>query len=712
MSESTDNSILVVDDDQRFRQIISAPLLAHGYNVVEARTGQEATALMSKVKIGLAIVDYRLPEADGISWISETRERGSQIPIVFISRNVCDAKTFNRLRNILKVSLVLQKPIVPELILEQLEGVLPNRSESSLSKDDQTQINESIKVDNTLSQEDDSGEKGISYFAGERSKETAIQEKVQEALNKAKQAYSKELPNDWNNLAELVGELRENDNDGSRQAIIQAAHKLAGTAGSLGFSEVGLAAKGIEDLIESWGLNNERASDHILIELERLLAQGKLAIDCQDVKTQATQYQRPGGKILLFGNADTVDKNIALYCQEVHSDLIIENNFENALQQAKSLPLDSVIVDLTSDDYLNSLQFCRQLGEIEINSGVPLACIVSEERPIDKAKLLYLGCPQTLHTPVDKIELHRLIAKLLHQRQAAKRRALVIDDDYILCEFFATILAEEGILVETVNDPLQAISMAETFKPDLVILDVMMPGISGYDICRLIKSKHKWSHLPVLYLTSKNTPEGRAMAFKAGGDDFLSKPVTTEELTARTKLHLDKVMLKRQSIEHDALTGCLQRKIFFNRLHELLKDSRSQINNVSISLIEIDLFDELISQHGLLTSEEILVSLGKLIQMRFPREALRARWGEKGFALSFWHDNKDDAEQAINMLAQEFADLNFHNQSGEDFHISITTGIVNFPDEAKNIESILGLANERLTISKKEKFRLLGSHIN
>ncbi|HMY55998.1 MAG TPA: response regulator, partial [Candidatus Obscuribacter sp.] len=121
----TPYSILVVDDDPAFRALVSAILKTRGYRVKEAGSADEAAAMFSDRETKLAIVDYRMPGKDGVAWIQKLRDAGKAIPVVFVSGNWCDQKTFTWLRNILQVSLIVKKPIVPAVFLEQVESLLP-----------------------------------------------------------------------------------------------------------------------------------------------------------------------------------------------------------------------------------------------------------------------------------------------------------------------------------------------------------------------------------------------------------------------------------------------------------------------------------------------------------------------------------------------------------------------------------------------------------
>ena len=118
-------SVLVLDDDAHFRVLLSSLIKTTGVNVYEARNARDADQILFEQRPSLAIVDYRLPGMDGMEWITKIRGEGNNIPLVFLTGTWCDAKTFNRLRSLLRVSLILQKPIVPDLFLEQVEFLLP-----------------------------------------------------------------------------------------------------------------------------------------------------------------------------------------------------------------------------------------------------------------------------------------------------------------------------------------------------------------------------------------------------------------------------------------------------------------------------------------------------------------------------------------------------------------------------------------------------------
>jgi class 3 adenylate cyclase len=138
-------------------------------------------------------------------------------------------------------------------------------------------------------------------------------------------------------------------------------------------------------------------------------------------------------------------------------------------------------------------------------------------------------------------------------------RVLVVDDDPDMAAFFARMLAREGMAVDTVFDGNAALAAIGAAAPDLVLLDVMLPGTSGFEICERLKSDPATALVPVVLVTALEDHDSRVRGIQAGADDFLSKPVRREELLARVKT-LRRLHETRRELEARRLAAEVQRK--------------------------------------------------------------------------------------------------------------------------------------------------------
>ena len=129
----------------------------------------------------------------------------------------------------------------------------------------------------------------------------------------------------------------------------------------------------------------------------------------------------------------------------------------------------------------------------------------------------------------------------------SKTKLLIVEDEPTLLETLKYNLVRQGYEVFTASDGAMALPKARSEKPDLVILDVMLPGLDGFEICRILRQEMS---LPIIMLTAKDEEVDKIVGLEVGADDYLTKPFSMRELQARVKAHLRRVRLLREEIEN------------------------------------------------------------------------------------------------------------------------------------------------------------------
>jgi DNA-binding response OmpR family regulator len=128
---------------------------------------------------------------------------------------------------------------------------------------------------------------------------------------------------------------------------------------------------------------------------------------------------------------------------------------------------------------------------------------------------------------------------------------LIVEDEATLLETLTYNLEREGYGVTSVSDGLSAIEVARKNRPDLIILDVMLPGLDGFDVTRVLRQE---MNIPILMLTARDDEIDRVLGLELGADDYLTKPFSMRELKARIKAHLRRVRLIREESQNSAKT--------------------------------------------------------------------------------------------------------------------------------------------------------------
>ena len=152
---------------------------------------------------------------------------------------------------------------------------------------------------------------------------------------------------------------------------------------------------------------------------------------------------------------------------------------------------------------------------------------------------------------------------------------LVIDDEIDNFDVIDTLLCQENYQLHYASGGQEALDLLSTFKPDVILLDVMMPNMSGLEFCRLLKQDSHWRNLPIIMVTSLNSKQDLARCLDAGADDFIAKPVNSSELRARLKSML---RIKQQ---YDSLQALLQLREDMVKM--IIHDLRNPLSSVILA---------------------------------------------------------------------------------------------------------------------------------
>ena len=114
-------------------------------------------------------------------------------------------------------------------------------------------------------------------------------------------------------------------------------------------------------------------------------------------------------------------------------------------------------------------------------------------------------------------------------------KILIVDDDITVTELMKALVKMDGHEPTTVNDSLQAVEVAKSVHPDLITLDLMMPGLTGFEVCKLLSDDPDFSNTPIVIVSAKDDPESKQKAMEAGARDYITKPFNVDEFIATIK---------------------------------------------------------------------------------------------------------------------------------------------------------------------------------
>jgi DNA-binding response OmpR family regulator len=151
---------------------------------------------------------------------------------------------------------------------------------------------------------------------------------------------------------------------------------------------------------------------------------------------------------------------------------------------------------------------------------------------------------------------------------------IIVDDNTENLKVLGNVLKENGYKIAVAKSGADALILLENIKPSLILLDVMMPEMDGYMVCKQLKKNENWSEIPVIFLTARTETEDIVKGFEAGGVDYISKPFNITELLARVKTHKDlfdsKEIIKRQTEQLKIYSNFLETRVSTQK-HDIQK---------------------------------------------------------------------------------------------------------------------------------------------
>ncbi|MEG3985847.1 response regulator [Microcoleus sp. S28C3] len=399
-------------------------------------------------------------------------------------------------------------------------------------------------------------------------RETAETAKSQETLSAESSGSSQESNNDDRRLKvqNVVAQMRENLKanfiekvaifdraiaqlkngtlEGELRQEAQAqAHKLIGSLGTLGLTNGSEVARKIEHLFKAENILQPETAQQIEGFLDKL----KQIFDRPspepegDLVPAVSQKRR-----MLIVDDDTFgSEQLKIVASAFGFQMEVANSPQAARSAISQQPPDAVLLDLTfSRTEENGLSFLAELRSEK--PEIPVIVFSEHNQLSDRIEVARLGASGFLHKSIPPADILKAVAQVLDQTGPAEAKVMVVDDDVHLLAALQVILQPWGFQVTTLDDPEKFWEVLETTCPDLLILDVEMPGYSGIELCLAVRNDLRWSRLPVLFLTAHSESETVRQMFVAGADDYVNKPIVKPELIARLLNRLERTQLRHR----------------------------------------------------------------------------------------------------------------------------------------------------------------------
>ena len=396
---------------------------------------------------------------------------------------------------------------------------------------------------------------------------TAETAKSQETLSAESSGKRRELSNDERRLkvlsvvAEIRGKLRANFiekvvifdraiaqlktgnlDDELRREAQDESHKLVGSLGTLGLPKGSQVARNIEHLFKAENV----LKPGIVQQIEEFLDLLKQIFDRPlEPESELVSPVRQKRRMLIVDDDSLQSDRLKTAASGSGFEIEVAKSPQAARIAISQQPPDAILLDLTfSRIQENGLALLAEL--LREKPEIPVMVFSSHNQLSDRIEVARLGASGFLHKSIPPADILKAVGQILDQTGAAEAKVMVVDDDVHLLAALKVILQPWGLQVTTLDEPEKFWEVLETTCPDLLILDVEMPGYSGIELCLAVRNDLRWSKLPVLFLTAHSESEIVRQMFVAGADDYVNKPIVEPELIARILNRLERTQLRHQ----------------------------------------------------------------------------------------------------------------------------------------------------------------------
>jgi DNA-binding response OmpR family regulator len=179
-------------------------------------------------------------------------------------------------------------------------------------------------------------------------------------------------------------------------------------------------------------------------------------------------------------------------------------------------------------------------------------------------------------------------------------KVLIIEDELTLANNLADKLRDEGFTAITAPDGEEGLEKVRTERPDLIILDIMLPGLDGLSLCRIVRRDSVTSHIPIIMLTARGTEVDKIVGLESGADDYVVKPVALGEFLARVRAVMRRVpgrpIMQDELVSNDLQVSLTGRRVYKNE------------EEIKLSNKEFDLLVELMRNRGVVLSRDLILT--------------------------------------------------------------------------------------------------------
>ena len=489
-------------------------------------------------------------------------------------------------------------------------------------------------------------------------------------------------------------------------------HKLAGSGGTFGLMQLSQQARTLEQRVSAW---LKQAS----IELDQSSRQ-QLAVDIADLQASLSASEPATGMNWPQTTDNDKDKYTAtsVWVWLVEDDIALGRELQRQLesfgyqvslfaqlsevealaeQQRPDMLITDVLFPEQDENATEALLARPALQQLDC----PYLFFSARDDFHSRLRAARMGAAAYFIKPLDVPRLVNRMVEIFARQNAPPQRVLIVDDDAELAAHYRLVLMSAGMEVEVLSEPEAIIETVSVFRPELILMDLHMPTYSGPELAGVIRQYDKWAGLPIVYLSAETDLDRQLDAMGQGADDFLTKPISDNQLVAAVRVRVERARQLDAQINRDSLTGLLKHASIKEGLEVEVARAKRNAHALTVAMVDIDYFKQVNDSYGHAAGDIVISALAMLLRQRLRHSDLLGRYGGEEFVAVLPECNRQNAYVIMDDIRQRFASVRF-THAGEDFTCALSAGLATLADQPKaDGAALLMLADESLYTAKR-----------
>ncbi len=248
-----------------------------------------------------------------------------------------------------------------------------------------------------------------------------------------------------------------------------------------------------------------------------------------------------------------------------------------------------------------------------------------------------------------------------------------------------------------VNDPLQLFDAMARFHPEVLVLDVNMPGCSGPELAQVVRFNDDWLRVPIIYLSAETDIALQMSVLIRAGDDFVTKPISDNSLIATVFARAQRARLLSNALSRDSLTGLLKHADIKEQVAIEQERALRSGKPASVVMLDIDHFKKVNDTHRHAVGDNVIRALANLLRQRLRRVDSLGRYGGEEFMAVLPDCNGEQAVSILDEIRQQFSSISFAGEQS-DFHVSLSAGVAS--SHERTADELMEMADRALYAAK------------